>query len=170
METEAVVTRFIMAVAICIVGGCATPYQERGYAGGFEQRMIREDVYVVSFHGNGFTSPRQVKDFSMLRAAEIGQKLGFTHFVVLGTEDQSKREIISTGTTSNTTGSVYGNGNYATYTGTTTTHANTMPVFKPGVEMGVQFFEGRPQGRFLEVFEIQEVSARIRRQYHLDEN
>jgi hypothetical protein len=132
--------------------------------------MIREDVYVVSFLGNGFTSPKRVKDFSMLRAAEIGKKLGYTHFALLGSEDQSTREIVATGSTSHTTGSVYGNGNSATYSGTTTTHPNTMPVFKPGVEIGVQYFEGPPQGRFLEVFEIEEVLARIREKYGLSDN
>jgi hypothetical protein len=162
--------RLAVLVAMCAYGGCATPYQETGATGGFEQRMIAEDVYVISFKGNGFTSAQRVKDFSMLRAAEIGRKLGFTHFVILGSEDQSRTEIISTGTTSNTTGSAYGTGNYATYSGTTTTHTNTMPVFKPGVEIGVKYFEGPPSGRFLEIFEVQEVWMRIREQYHLDES
>lgn len=159
-------TKYSLFVALIVwLLGCATPYQEMGYAGGFEHRMLAEDVYAIAFSGNGFTSPKRVKDFSMLRAAEIGSKLGFTHFVVLGSEDQSASERIQTGTTSNTTGSVYGTGNYATYSGTTTTHANTTYVFKPGVEIGVKYFEGPPEGRFLEVFDVQEVLERLRQEY-----
>lgn len=144
--------------------GCATPYQESGYAGGFEQTRIAEDAYVIRFSGNGFTSGKRAKDFAMLRAAEIGKKLGYSHFVVVGTEDLSGIDTVSTGTTSTTAGTVSPYGNYSS---TTTTTPGEMSVYKPGIELGVKYFEGPPSGRYLEVFEVASVYSALAATYKI---
>jgi hypothetical protein len=52
--------------------GCATPYQAMNWDGGYQQRQIADDQYVVGFRGNSFTHYQDVKDFALLRAADIG--------------------------------------------------------------------------------------------------
>jgi hypothetical protein len=147
--------------------GCATPYQESGYSGGFEQQRIAEDAYLIRFSGNGFTSPKRAKDFAMLRAAEIGKKLGYTHFAVVGKQDLSGVDTVTTGSTSSTTGTV---SPYGTYSSTTTTTPTQFSVYKPGIELGIKYFEGPPSGRYLEVLEVTRVFESLASAYGVKSN
>lgn len=69
----------ILAAAL---GSCATAYQPIGDTGGFYHQKVAENAYIIGFKGNGFTDSQLANDFAKLRAAEIGAKLGFTHFVI----------------------------------------------------------------------------------------
>lgn len=150
-----------------LTGGCVTPYQPNAYAGGFDQTRVAEDAYIVKFYGNGFTSPQRVRDLALLRAAEIGRKLNFTHFVVVGTQDLAALQSVNVGTTTTTTGTVTATGNVATYSGTTTTLPGVINVAKPAIELGIKYFEGPPQGRFLEVLEVRRVYSDMANKYRV---
>ncbi len=50
---------------------CATPYKPLDHRYGYSEQHITNDVYEVSFLGNGSTSYEKAVDFAMLRAAEI---------------------------------------------------------------------------------------------------
>jgi hypothetical protein len=71
------------------------------------------------------------------------------------------------GSTTTTSGNVYGYGNYASFYGTSSTTSNSMPVYKPGVEIGVLYSEGVPEGRHLEVFVIQDVINELKAEYNI---
>jgi len=159
---------FLLLVA---VGGCATPYraiEDTGGMGGYYHQRLADDTFKVVFSGNGFTEYKRAHDFALLRAAEICHELGYTHFVKEGQEDRSRTSVVDMGSTSYTSGSVYGYGDSASYYGTTTTHSNSMPVLKPGVELVVRYFQGEPLGRYLEIFEAESVIRRLALKYGLD--
>jgi hypothetical protein len=160
--------KLLLAIIIAaIVSGCATAYQPIGYAGGFYHQKVSENAYIIGFSGNGFTSNERANDFAKLRAAEIGKKLGFSHFVIDGTLDKSGIDTINTGSTTTTSGNLYGYGNSASFYGTSYTTNNTTRVYKPGVEIGILYSEGIPQGRHLEVFVVQDVLNELKAKYNI---
>lgn len=145
--------------------GCATPYQKIGDTGGYQHLKLAEDVYRVTFLGNGFTEYNRAYDFALLRAAEIGKELGYSHFTVEGQEDCSGTTVVDMGSTSHTSGSVYAYGGSASYYGTTTTQSSKMPVKKPGVVLFVKYYEGEPKGRHLEIHIAQNVINSMEEKY-----
>lgn len=50
-----------------MLASCATPYQEKGFAGGVSATQIDAQTIIISGIGNGFTS-----DHSEVRTAEGG--------------------------------------------------------------------------------------------------
>jgi len=59
--------------------GCATPYQQSGYRGGFTETRLAPDIFAISFAGNSFTSPERVSDFaSAPRSGINAQQKGTT--------------------------------------------------------------------------------------------
>lgn len=150
-----------------IVVGCATAYLPIGATGGYYHQKVSENKYIIGFQGNGFTESQRADDYATLRAAEIGSKLGFTHFVIEGISDKSGTQIVDMGSTTTTSGNVFARGNNASFYSTSRTTSNSMPVFKPGIEISVFFFDGIPEGRHLEVFVIQDVINIIKTKYEI---
>ena len=68
----------ILLVAI-IMQGCATTYQSNGYTGGYSETQLDENVFKVSFRGNGFTRKDRTEDFTLLRSAELAIKNGYNY-------------------------------------------------------------------------------------------
>lgn len=157
----------VAMILVTLLGSCATAYQPMRETGGFYHQKVEENAYIIGFKGNGFTDSQRANDFAKLRAAEIGAKLGFTHFVIEGTLDKSRTQMVNMGSTTTTSGNVYGYGNPASFYGTSRTTSNTMPVYKPGVEFGVLYSEGVPEGRHLEVLVIQDVINELKAKYKI---
>jgi len=161
--------RKILALSLVLaISGCASPYQEIGYGGGYYHQRITEDIYKVGFRGNGFTGFEQTRDFAFLRSAEICAQLGYTHFVIEGQEEKSKETTIDMGSTSYTSGSAYGYGDSISYYGTTNTYNNEMSVTKPRIELVARYFDGKPSGRYLEIFEAKLVIGELKEKYGLN--
>jgi hypothetical protein len=158
-------TLFLLGLVAGLTG-CATPYQSMNWDGGYQQRQIAGDEYIVTFMGNSFTHYPDVKDFALLRAAEIGEKLGFQYMAILSDADRSSMMLIGSGSSSYTTGSVYGNAISAT----TYTSSNTTPAFKPAVELAVKYFPEKPGRKYLEMYEIGNVKAELQNKHGIHSN
>ena len=72
---------FAITLSIFTLTGCATSYQSDGLAGGFSEVQLGENLWRVSFRGNGYTESTRAEDFAMLRSADLTLIHGFTHFV-----------------------------------------------------------------------------------------
>ena len=137
--------RTLLAVTAMACAGCATSYQSNGFTGGFLESQLAPDVFEVTFNGNGYTSSKRTKDFTMLRSAELCQKHGFTHFVILGKENSSSTHSYTTPGQSYTTGTAYAYGNSATYYGQTTyTPGQTYHFVKPSSSMTIKLLPSKP--------------------------
>ncbi len=104
-----------------LASGCATTYQQQGFTGGFSETQLRQDIYRVTFKGNALTSAERAADFTLLRCAELATESGYAFFMIIDGSHSTKISSHTTPTTTNTTASVYGTGNYATGTATSTT-------------------------------------------------
>jgi hypothetical protein len=66
-----------------VLSACATPNAQEGLTGGFAVKELGQDVYRVSFQGNGFTSRETVQTYWLYRCAELALEKGFTGFEIL---------------------------------------------------------------------------------------
>ncbi|CFX36342.1 conserved exported protein of unknown function [Candidatus Filomicrobium marinum] len=149
------------ALALFLLGGCSTPYQEMGFAGGVGAQQMTSDTFRISARGNGYTGRTQVQDYLMLKAAETTTQHGGTHFIVIDAADASGTSQIVTGGTATTT---Y-NHNVAT---TNYTPPMVHNVFKPGQDAYIRILNigpGQPvPGGAVSASEIiQFVGSRVKR-------
>ena len=84
----------IILFLVVFLNGCVskTPYQHIAYSGGYSHTVIDENIFKVSFKGNGFTSKERVADFTLLRSAEITLQNGFKYFVIINNDSYSTLE------------------------------------------------------------------------------
>jgi len=111
---------FASGFSLWLLSGCATTYQQKGFTGGYSETQLAPDVFRVNFAGNAHTSSERAQDFALLRAAELSLERGFRYFALLDESSSSKLSTFTTPGSAYTTGSVYGSGTSATYSGHTT--------------------------------------------------
>lgn len=157
----------IVLVAV-LLSGCATAYQREGFGGGYSEMQLGENIFQVSFRGNGYTSWERASDFSLLRSAELALENGFRYFVIVESEKDSKVGAYTTPSTSYTTGSAYGYGNYAYGSATTSTYGgHTYFISKPRATNTILCFKEKPEVNGL-VFDAEFVADAIRRKYGIN--
>lgn len=151
----------LLVVAISLLVGCSTPYQDRGFSGGYSETQLDENIFIVSFGGNKFTEMERATDFTLLRSAELAIKSGFNYFVVVGSNKYTTESsyttptIATTNANSNTyvTANAYGNNIYGTVNtnGTATTTmsgGNTYYASEPSSSNKIVCFKERPKDIF----------------------
>ena len=141
--------RIISIICIVALHGCATAYQKSGFSGGYSETQLDENVFKVTFHGNGYTGRERVEDFTLLRSAELTLENGYKYFAVIDENSYTSNSTYTTPTTSYTTGSAYGNGNYAYGNATTTTYGGqTYNISKPSSSNTIVCFKEKPSSIF----------------------
>lgn len=167
----------ILAIGL-LAGGCATPYQSNSLTGGFKDMRLAPDVFRITFRGNAYTPAERAQDFAMLRAAELCLGNGFHHFALLDTSQTATPWVISTPSTSTTTGyasgettgTLYGNQfkGYTYLSGhstTTYTPGQTFVFFKPTSGLMIRGFVEKPAD--IPVFDAAFIQQEITSSYHL---
>jgi hypothetical protein len=103
--------RILFVLMALFLSACATSYQPDGYSGGYRDRQVGDNQYLVSFRGNGFTKQATVEDYAFRRAQEICEQTGFRRFQLLSKDGSRKEEAIGQKTAS-CTSSGYRTGSY----------------------------------------------------------
>jgi len=139
----------VIAITVLILQGCATSYQKTGFSGGYSETQLDENVFTVSFRGNGYTRRERVADFTLLRSAELTLESGFQYFAIIDANSFTSNSTYTTPTTSHTTGTAYGSGNYAYGSATTrTTGGQTYNISKPSSSNTIVCFKEKPESIF----------------------
>ena len=147
-----------------IAGGCATKYQHMGLTGGFSETQLAEDVFRVSFNGNGFTSMERAVDFALLRSAELALAHGFPYFVIVAETTDIAASTYTTPTQSTTTGTVSESGNFGSTT--TTVGGQSYLITKPSATNTIVcFHEMRQEGNTGIIYEAEFIAGSIRNKY-----
>lgn len=148
------------ALCACVVlAGCATAYHTAGFTGGYSDTQLAENVFQVSFRGNGYTSRERVEDFALLRSAEVSLEHGFPYFVVVNAEGYSSQSAYTTPTTTTGSATVIGN---TVYGSTVTSGGQTYVFTKPSSRNTIVCFKEKPDGV---VYEAQYVIRSVRQKY-----
>jgi hypothetical protein len=122
-----------MLVAVSFLAGCATSYQPQSFSGGFSEVMRGDDVYLVRFHGNGYTSPERAEDMTLLRAAELTLQKGRRYFTILSEDTRMDQSTYTTPTQSTTTGSINQFGSFNART--TNSGGQTFDIRRPSARL-----------------------------------
>ena len=136
--------------------GCATPYGETGWSGGYESNWLAPDVLAVTVRGNGYTSDQTVKEHALLQAAERAQQFGFEYFTTISNEDRGKLQTYYSPPTATTTisPSPYNNRVEAT----TTVSGGVEQIYKPARGLVVRMHKVPPkdylQGQYYSVAQV----------------
>ncbi len=154
---------FLFVSALLV--GCATAYQREGFSGGYTETQLGENIFQVSFRGNGYTRGERASDFALLRSAEVATENGFRYFIVVESGKDSSLSTYTTPTQSYTTGSAYGYGNTAYGSATTTTYGGqTYIIRKPSATNTIVCFKEKPDVAGL-VFDAEFVKKSLKQKY-----
>ena len=160
---------FVISIIAIFLQGCATMYQSNGFTGGYSETQLDENVFVVTFRGNGYSSRERVTVFTLLRCAELTLNNGYKYFTVIDANSYTSNSTFTTPTTSQTTGSAYAYGN-SVYgrTTTTTTGGQTYNISKPSSSNTIVCFNEKPDSGLS--FNAAFVEKSISQKYDIDLN
>lgn len=112
----------ILIITVTNLTSCATPYQKKGFMGGFSDTKLDSNTIRVTFSGNGFTSKDSVENNMLRRCAEVTIQHGYEYFVIMTSDTTPTYHSYTTPGTyrqyTSTNLNVYGNTGYATSTAT----------------------------------------------------
>jgi hypothetical protein len=122
---------------------------------GYTQMRLENDVYEVAYKGSGQMRYGIAKDMALLRAAEIGRKLGCSHFVVEGEQDATETRSTSYAFQVPQVSYIGGTVPITSYR---PVHGSQLARF-PRPVLRVQYHKGRPENEPLNVYETERVIA-----------
>lgn len=130
---------FIFYVAAVLLSGCATSYKEKGLTGGYSETQLGENIFKVSFRGNGFTSQERASDYTLLRSAELTLENGYRYFIIVDYQENVKLSTYTTPSVSDTDVNVYNSGDHVYGNATTTTYGGqTYTISKPSILLPIK--------------------------------
>ena len=161
--------RFLGLISVAIIfSSCATAYKKVGFTGGYSETQLGENIFQVSFRGNGYTSRERASDFVLLRSAEVSLENGYQYFIIIEAEKSSHLSTYTTPKTSYTTGNVNVSGNSATVNATTYSYGGQTYFFsKPSTNNLILCFKEKPEVNGL-IFNAEFVKKSIRQKYGLN--
>jgi hypothetical protein len=155
----------LLLCASSLLASCATPYQSSGFGGGYSETILGENVFQVSFQGNGYSSGERVADLSMLRCAELCLEHGYAYFALVDASDSATVSTYSTHSHANTTGTVTSYGNTASINSHTTVSPGHTYVFvEPQRTNTIVCFKDRTEAQGV-ILDAVFVSSSIRGKY-----
>jgi hypothetical protein len=130
-------TGIFAAMVALALAGCATKYQEMGFAGGVRAEPVMTDVYRIIASGNGYTSADRVQDFALLKAAETTLGAGGNYFTIVNEADRTSVAVGQTPGTVQT--NVIGRTAFTTYS-----PGATYNIVKPGETVMIRVLRLKP--------------------------
>lgn len=153
-------------IGIIFMSGCATGYKSVRFTGGYSDTKLQDDVYEVSFKGNGYTGRDKAKDFALLRASEVALNNGYKYFVILEGENTTKTQMYTTPVQANTYGNVNMYGNTGTYSGTTHySGGQTFIAHKPQTSLTIKCLKEKPTASEVFVYDAVQIKENLSTKY-----
>jgi len=128
----------ILVSVVVIFSGCATKYKSVGFTGGYSETQLGNNIFNVSFRGNGYSSRQRASDFTLLRSAELTLKNGFKYFII--TSSEKHIDLYSTPKSYTTNGNINGSSFNAT-----TTQTGGFTFRKPSTNHTIICFKEKPK-------------------------
>jgi hypothetical protein len=155
-----------LLAAISFSGGCATPYASESFLGGYDEVRLSENVFRVSFSGNGYTSSKRATNLCMLRCAELALINGFKYFSLIDSSKDVSKSSFTTPSTSVTSGTYHQYGSGGSLNAVTTNYGGqTYHVSKPSSNNTIVCYKIKPSNQL--VYEAQFVYDSIGTKYGL---
>lgn len=97
---------------ILMLSSCATSYKPMGYGGGYKDYKVGDDMFHVSFKGNGYTGSDAVQEMFLRRCAEITRQQGFSYFAFVDQSASTSHAIVNSEESGTLTPNYLGGYNY----------------------------------------------------------
>lgn len=152
-----------LACLLAFLTACNTPYQAKGFMGGYSQVQLDNNSARVEFKGNGYTSRERVEVFLLYRCAELTTAKGYDYFVITREDTENRQQSVQTipGTfNSTTTGS---RGSYST--SGTYTPGQTVTFNKRTATAVIKMFKGEKPVDQPGAFVARELMDNLQAQY-----
>jgi hypothetical protein len=141
----------VSLIFVALLASCASEYSAKGMFNGYSDVRLGENVFRVSFQGDGYDNRERVTDLALLRSAEVALANGFQYFVIANAADNSTGAAYTMPRTTQTNATVYGNTLAATSTSyggqtffiTYPNTTNTIYCFKQKPDIGVLVYDAR---------------------------
>jgi len=159
----------ILPVLLCLgLCGCATGYHGKGFTGGYTDMKLQDNIFKVTFKGNGYSSMERAGDFALLRSAEVAIENGYKYFIVLETNSYVKTASFTTPATAQTNGTVNMYGNTGSYSATTYySGGETFHVHKPTTNMTIECFQDKPANVNGMIYDAEQIRTNLKSAYSI---
>ncbi len=157
-----IVKILLSGLTIFFLVGCATSYQSEGAMGGFKETRLSENMYRVTFNGNGFTDRTRSADFVLLRSAEITLQNGYRYFTIIDAHRDTATSYHTNPTYTTVNANTYGNTMY----GTATTYGGGVnTITKPSNSNTIVMYKKKPKGL---VYDAKFINISFKNKYKLN--
>ena len=78
---------------VLVMQGCATGYRPKGMFGGYEDKLVGENLYEVRFYGNLHTSADRTQKYLLYRCAEVALENNFDSFIIITDQSYLKETV-----------------------------------------------------------------------------
>lgn len=158
---------FIALSMIFLISGCASKYKKMGFGGGYSETRLDNNVFTVTFRGNGHTSRERVSDFNLLRSAELSLQNGFKYFIIINSEKHNNHITYTTpiNSTIHYSGFTYGN-RYNATAYATTTGGKTYNITRPSSINTIVCFKEKPNFNGV-IYNAKYISQSIKNKYDI---
>lgn len=154
--------RTLVAIVLSLsLAGCATSYHAKGLFGRYSETQLGEDVFQVTFVGNGHTSEERATDFGLLRSAELTLQHGYRFFVQINLDESKDLATVEVPFHLQTAGTAYGSGRVMFLNAST---MDSYVVARPTASNLIRCFKERPAGDRI-VFDAELVVKSITEKY-----
>ena len=82
---------------VLVMQGCATGYRPKGMFGGYENKLVGENLYEVRFYRNQHTSADRTQKFLLYRCAEVALENNFDSFIIITDQSYLKETVTEPG-------------------------------------------------------------------------
>ena len=72
-----------LCVFLVMLTSCSTSYGRKGVAGGYTDRQIDSNTFIVHYAANQYTAPDRLEAYTMYRCAEITLEQGCDYFLLI---------------------------------------------------------------------------------------
>lgn len=139
----------LVLIAIALLQGCATSYQPEGFTGGYSETQLEENVFNVSFSGNGSSNMKRVEDFTLLRSAELTLQNGYRYFVIVDADSDMNYSEHTTPIATETDTTIYNDGySRRGYSTTVVSGGETYLVSRPSASNTIVCYREKPDNVF----------------------
>jgi hypothetical protein len=157
--------RAIVLTLTVILTGCTTPYQSKGFGGGYSDSRIDSNTVRVSFYGNGFTGKESVENDMLYRCSEVTIQDGYDYFVIVtGGTSPVDSSFTTPGTYTQNTTYNYG----SSYTSGTYQPGQTVNVRKFESSVMIKMFSGKKPAGLLNAYDARELIKYMKPQVNPD--
>lgn len=88
-----------MVLGVALVAACATPYQQMGFRGGYQDQPLGEGRYLIEVKVNGYTSAGTAMGYLHRRSAEVCKAAGYRDYVFEDAAADASYVTVRTGNT-----------------------------------------------------------------------